>query len=99
MSLTIPLSCSTLLCKADHSLPIKIIKGVAMDNIIYLEQIKSVTNNTPANRYLEICRDTLDEADYDDLITAINDPEFYTLCDEEIQDLVDGYYDNLHRQH
>jgi hypothetical protein len=69
-----------------------------MGDIIYLDLIKNTTNS-PANRFLDICKETLIEEDYDDLIEAINDPEYYNLCEEEIQDLVDGYYDNLHKQY
>lgn len=42
--------------------------------------------------YLEICAATLSEEDYYDLLDAIQDPEFYRTCDEEIQELVDGYF-------
>lgn len=42
--------------------------------------------------YLEICAATLSEKDYYDLLYAIQNPEFYRTCDEEIQELVDGYF-------
>lgn len=50
----------------------------------------SWTNQT----YLEICASTLAEDDYWDLIKAIKDPEFYQTIDEDLQDLVDGYFDS-----
>lgn len=45
-----------------------------------------------AERYLEICKETLDENDYLDLMDAIRDPVFYQVCDTDIQDFVDGYF-------
>lgn len=43
-------------------------------------------------RFLELCEQELDSYDYEDLLEAINDPEFYRTVDEDIQDLVDGYW-------
>lgn len=48
------------------------------------------TNQT----YLEICASTLAEDDYWDLLKAIKDPDFYQTIDEDLQDLVDGYFDS-----
>jgi hypothetical protein len=45
-----------------------------------------------AERYLEICKEALDENDFLDLMDAIRDPVFYQVCDEDIQDFVDGYF-------
>jgi hypothetical protein len=43
-------------------------------------------------RYLRICCESLDENDYLDLLDAIQNPNFYQICDQDIQDLVDGYF-------
>jgi hypothetical protein len=73
-----------------------------MDNVIYLnkfkkEHTKKINSNSNANRYLQICKDTLVSEDYHDLLKAIDNSEFYNKCDIEIQDLVDGYFKQLNK--
>lgn len=41
--------------------------------------------------FLAECRETLDENDYEDLIEAIEDVDFYEDADYEIQVLVEEY--------
>lgn len=63
---------------------------------LHLEPTVKVDSLSWQNQtYLEICASTLAEDDYWDLLEAIVDPDFYQAVDEDLQDLVDGYFDSL----
>lgn len=73
-----------------------------MNNIIYVD-FKKENKSTelldgPLARYLAKCKEFLDNDDYSDLLEAIYDYKFYTTCDSEIQQLVDGYYNIISSQ-
>lgn len=72
-------------------------------NIVYVDfesgwrqdAVESLADLGLHNTYLEICAATLDESDYYDLLEAIQNPEFYGTCDTELQELADGYFEQV----
>ena len=42
--------------------------------------------------YLQIVAVELDELDFQDFVEAVNDPLSYRMADQDIQDLVDGFW-------
>lgn len=62
-----------------------------MENVIYVD-FSAKANETRQERYLRICAETLADNDFEDLIDAINDPSFYQKLDDDMQDIVDGYF-------
>ena len=42
--------------------------------------------------YLQIVAVELDEMDFQDFVEAVNDPLSYRQADQDIQDLVDGFW-------
>ena len=42
--------------------------------------------------YLQIVAVELDELDFQDFVEAVNDPLSYRQADQDIQDLVDGFW-------
>lgn len=45
-----------------------------------------------AHKYLLECKDTLEYADYLDVLCGIMDREFYDILDKDLRDIVDTYY-------
>ena len=62
-----------------------------MSNVIYVDfqQQRPVAE---AEVYLNLCAAELDEDDFQDFCDAVNDPALYQQLDEDMQDLVDGFW-------
>ena len=63
------------------------------NNIVYVN-FKSKAVLDTDSCFLEICRSELSEEDFYDLLEAIVNPSIYSDSDEDIQDLVDFYYEH-----
>lgn len=82
--------------------------NTVIDNIIYvnfartqttieklLESYIDAPNDAITDPFLKQCKSVLTDDDFADLIDAIIDTGFYSVCDEDIQILVDEYYQRL----
>ena len=41
------------------------------------------------------CKELLDQVDYEDFLMAVMDADYYATVDEDIQKLVDAYYERM----
>ena len=62
-------------------------------NIIYVNFESNFVLDRNSN-FLSLCKTELCEDDFEDLLEAIVNPQCYNECDDDIQALVDIYYEN-----
>lgn len=61
-----------------------------MGDVIHVD-FRAKRGETREERYLRICRETLDPDDYADLLEAIADPVSYRAADEDLQEIAYWY--------
>jgi hypothetical protein len=62
-----------------------------MENVIYVDFAGSAQLSERAC-YMNLLRAELDPNDVQDFIEAVADPAYYQTLDEDMQNLVDGYF-------
>ena len=68
-----------------------VIKFPAREDIIVIDQIP-VRKPKNQKEYLFMCKDILNVQDYEEVLLAILDNDYYRDTDKEIQAIVDAYY-------
>lgn len=80
---------SAVICRNENVLYVDFTHGWRKDAALIVDGIG------PRKTYLEICAATLCEEDYYSLLEAIADPEAFMQCDEDIQLLASGYFEQM----
>lgn len=53
---------------------------------------KLVITPTCRSEYLQACKEVLEEEDYEDVLKAVSDTEYYDRIDEAYKKIVDAYF-------
>ena len=69
----------------------QIIQFPARENVAYIDS-KPVQKPKYGYQYLLMCKDILDIHDYEEVLLAIMDEDYYQGADLQIRAMVDAYY-------